>query len=50
MVPSSKISFVANGNNATDIGLASGSYICFSSLEFTTDHLGCLSLSLQDWD
>jgi hypothetical protein len=50
MVPSLKLSFVANGHNPTSIGLAPGSTICFSSLEFTADHLERLSLSSQEWD
>jgi hypothetical protein len=39
MVPSQKLSFVANDNNPTNIGLTLGSIIYFGSLEFTTDRL-----------
>jgi hypothetical protein len=45
MVPSLKLSFVANDNHLTDIDLAPGSTIRFGSLEFTADHLSHLSLS-----
>jgi hypothetical protein len=45
MVLSLKLSFVANGNNLTGVGLAPGSTIHFSSLEFTSDRIGHLSLS-----
>jgi hypothetical protein len=48
MVPSPKLSFVANGNNPTSVGLAPGSTIHFGSMEFTTDRLGCLSLFPQE--
>jgi hypothetical protein len=50
MVPSLKLSFVANDNYPTGIGLASGNTIHFRSLVFTADHLGRLSLTLQEWD
>jgi hypothetical protein len=50
MVPSLKLSFVANGNHPTDVGLAPRSTIHIGSLEFTTDRLGRLSLSPQEWD
>jgi hypothetical protein len=40
MVTSLKLSFIANGNDPTDIGLALGETIHFGSLEFTTDCLG----------
>jgi hypothetical protein len=45
MVYSPKLTFIANGNNPTGIGLAPGETIYFGSLEFTTDHFGRLSLS-----
>jgi hypothetical protein len=45
MVPSPKVSFIANDNNLTGINLALGSTIQFGSLEFTADHLSRLSLS-----
>jgi galactokinase len=47
MVYSLKLSFVANGNHPTDVGLSSSKTICFSSLEFTIDHFKCISLSLE---
>jgi hypothetical protein len=50
MVPTLKLSFIANNNNPTSIDLAPGSAIHFASLEFITDHLGRLSLSPQEWD
>jgi hypothetical protein len=48
MVPSPKLSFVANGNNPTSVGLALGNTIHFGSMEFTTDRLGRLSLFPQE--
>jgi hypothetical protein len=45
MVPSLKVSFIANGNHLTSVGLAPGSTIRFSSMKFTADRLGRLSLS-----
>jgi hypothetical protein len=45
MVYSSKLSFVANSNNPTGVGLAPAKTICFGSLEFTADRFGHLSLS-----
>jgi hypothetical protein len=50
MVISSKLSFIANGNNPTSVGLAPGQTIHFGSLEFTVDHLGRLSLSPEEDD
>jgi hypothetical protein len=35
MVPSPKLSFVANGHNPTSVGLVPGSTIHFGKLEFT---------------
>jgi hypothetical protein len=40
-----KLSFVANGNNLTSIGLAPGKTTCFRSLEFIADRLGRILLS-----
>jgi hypothetical protein len=48
MVYSPKLTFFANDNNLTSVGLTRGETICFGSLEFTTDHFGCLSLS-PEW-
>jgi hypothetical protein len=45
MVYSPKLTYVANGNNPTGVGLAPGETIWFGSLEFTTDHFGNLSHS-----
>jgi hypothetical protein len=45
MVPSPKLSFIANGNHPTSIILPPGSTIHFGCLELTTDRLACLSLS-----
>jgi hypothetical protein len=50
MVLSLKLSFIANDNNPTDVGLAPASTIHFSSLGFVADRLGRLSLSPQGWD
>jgi hypothetical protein len=48
MVPSPKLSFIANGNNPTNSGLTPGSTIQFGSVEFSADRLGHLSLSPQE--
>jgi hypothetical protein len=50
MIPSLKLSFITNDNNPTTVSLALGSTIRFSRREFTTDRLGHLSLSPQEWD
>jgi hypothetical protein len=50
LVPSLKLSFIANGNHPIGVSLTPGSAICFGSLEFTTDHLSHLSFSPQEWD
>jgi hypothetical protein len=50
MVPSPKLSFVANSNNPIGVGLAPGSTIHFDTLEITVGRLGCLSLSPPEWD
>jgi hypothetical protein len=50
MVTSLKLSFVANGNNPTGVGLALGETTCFDNLEFTVDRLGRLSLSPEEGD
>jgi hypothetical protein len=48
MVPTPKLSFIANNNNPTDVGLAPDSTIHFDSLGFIADHLGRLSLFPQE--
>jgi hypothetical protein len=50
MVPSLKLSFVANGNHLTGVGFAPRSTIYFGSLEFPADCLGHLSLSPLERD
>jgi hypothetical protein len=50
IVYSLKLSFVANTNNPTSIGLTPGETIWFGSLEFTVDRLACLSLSPEEGD
>jgi hypothetical protein len=50
MAHSPKLSFVANGNNLTGVGLAPDSTNHFGCLEFTADQHGLLSLSPQKWD
>jgi hypothetical protein len=47
MVQSPKLTFVANGNNLTGVGLTLGETICFGSLEFTVDHFVNESLSRE---
>jgi hypothetical protein len=47
IVYSLKLSFIANGNKPTGVGLALGENNCFGSLEFTTDRFGHLSLSSE---
>jgi hypothetical protein len=44
MVYSPKLTFVANGNNSTGVGLTLGKTIRFGSLEFTADRFSNLSL------
>jgi hypothetical protein len=44
MVYSPKLTFIANHNNLTSIGLTPGETICFGSLEFTTNRFDRLSL------
>jgi hypothetical protein len=50
MVTSPKLSFIANDNNPTGIGLTPSETICFTSLEFTVDRFGHMSLSLDERD
>jgi hypothetical protein len=50
MVYSLKLTFIANRNNLTDVGLVPGETICFSSLEFTANCFGHLNLSLEGDD
>jgi hypothetical protein len=45
-----RLTFVANNNNPTVIGLAMGETICFGSLEFTANRFGSLSLALKGGD
>jgi hypothetical protein len=45
MVTSSKLSFVANSNNPTDVSLDLGETIHFGCLEFNVDQLSRQSLS-----
>jgi hypothetical protein len=45
MVHSPKLTFAANGNNLTDVGLALDEAIFFGSLEFTVDRFSNLTLS-----
>jgi hypothetical protein len=49
-VCSLKLTFVANGNNLTDVGLAPGETIWFGNLEFTAHRLSNLSLSPEGND
>jgi hypothetical protein len=48
MVTSSKLSFVANGNNSNGVVLTPGETIHFGSMEFITDRLGRLCLSPKE--
>jgi hypothetical protein len=50
MFPSPKLSFFANGNNSTDVGLTLGETIRFGSSEFTADCLDSLSLPHKEHD
>jgi hypothetical protein len=50
MVYSPKLTFIANINNLTNVGLTLGETICFGSFEFTADRFGNLSLSLEGND
>jgi hypothetical protein len=50
MVYSLKLTFIANRNNLTDVGLVPGETICFGSLEFTANCFGRLNLSLEGDD
>jgi hypothetical protein len=50
MVTSPKLSFIANNNNLADVSLTPSKTIHFSSLEFTADRLGRLSLSPYEGD
>jgi hypothetical protein len=50
MVTSSKLSFVANGNNSNGVVLTPGETIHFGSLDFTANCLGRLSLSPKERD
>jgi hypothetical protein len=50
MIYSPKLTFVANGNNSTDVELAPDETIWFESLLFTTDRFGNLSLSPEGND
>jgi hypothetical protein len=47
MVQSPKLTFVANGNNLTGVGLTLGETICFGSSEFTVDRFVNKSLSRE---
>jgi hypothetical protein len=50
MVTSPKLSFIANSNKPTSVGLTTGETIHFGLLEITADRLGRLSLSLKERD
>jgi hypothetical protein len=50
MVYSPKLTFITNGNNPIDVGLAPGETICFGSLEFITDRFGRSSRSPKEDD
>jgi hypothetical protein len=50
MVYSLKLTFIANGNNWTGVGLFPSETIWFGSLEFTVDRFSNLSLSPEGND
>jgi hypothetical protein len=50
MVHPLKLTFVANNNNLTGVGLTLGETICIGSLEFTADCFSNMSLSLEGND
>jgi hypothetical protein len=50
MVHSSKLTFIVNGNNLTDVGFTPGETIYFGSLKFTANCFSNLSLSPEGND
>jgi hypothetical protein len=50
MVTSQKLSFIANSNKPTSVGLTTGKIIHFGLLEITADRLDRLSLSPKERD